>query len=350
MTNNDTLLAHLVPALTNQVEVAATKSLAFILNKSAHGRKALNELVKSGEFELDEVTRAEAEVPFDGGARVDVVCYDHADEPQLLMEAKFWASLGENQASAYFEYLDPGKPGVLMVVAPDRRIDALWPEILSQFNQTGLNLNELEAPHRCRLAKESGSKRRVMLISWAYLLDRIAEASDESVKSDIRQLRGLAQQQDDEAPLPLHPEDLSPQVGRRVEQLYRIADDATSRAIDKGLFLPTGNAAVAYRGGYGRSFVALDGQNPSWFGFEYKLWGSIGPSPLWVQLHVEHLRRVDDSTEVIDDPYGRSHLKWIPIELRTGAEHDLVVGDVLSQLERIVLRLRPEKGSRLSSH
>lgn len=340
MSDNDTLLAHLVPALTPQVEVAATKSLAFILNKSELCRLAVNDLVKVSDFELNPITHAAAEVEFKEKGRVDVVCYHRDDEFQLLIEAKFWASLGENQASAYFGYLDRGKPGMLMILAPDRRVEAIWPEALAQVKQTDADLEQLDSPGRSRLARCTKSQRRLIFVSWAQLLDHLSAANDQTVASDIEQLRGLAQKQDEEVPLPLHPEALSPQVGRRVEQLYRIVDDATARAIESKLVRPTGNAAVAYRGGYGRAFVAVDGQNPSWFGFEYKLWGTIGPSPLWVQVHAEHFRPVNDSTEVIDDPYGRSNFKWIPIKLPTGVEHDMVVGDVVLQLERIVRRLK----------
>ena len=339
MSDNDTLLAHLVPALTPQVEVAATKSLAFILNKSQPCRQALNELVRGNDFELSPVTHAAAEVEFEGEGRVDVVCYHSDDEFQLLIEAKFWASLGENQASAYFGYLDRDKPGMLMIVAPDRRVEAIWPEALAQVRQGDADLEQLASFGRSRLARCTKSQRRLMFVSWAQLLDRLKAANDQTVASDIEQLRGLAQKQDEEVPLPLHPEDLSPQVGRRLEQLFRIADDATARAIDSRLFQPTGNAAVAYRGGYGRAFVAVDGQNPSWFGFEYKLWGTIGPSPLWVQVHADHWRTGDGTIEAIDDIYGRSKLKWVPIRLKLGAEHDEVIADVVAQLKGIVDRL-----------
>lgn len=337
MSNNDTLLAHLVPALTPQVEVAATKSLAYILNKSEPCRQSLNDLVKGSTFELNPITHVAAEVEFEDQGRVDVVCY-HGDDYQILIEAKFWASLGEKQASGYFGYLKRDKPGMLMILAPERRTEAIWPEVLSQLEQAGCHLDALESPNRCRLAEESESKRRVMLISWAYLLDRMAEAGDEAAESDILQLRGLAQKQDEEVPLPLHADDLKPEIGRRLEQFHRIVDDASERARNCNWFEPTSRAANAYRGGYGRGFQPAAWQSAAWFGFEYGVWGVHGRSPLWVQVHTEDWPAGSLSAEALDDPYGRRNLKWIPIELRLGAEHDEVITDVVAQLKRIVDR------------
>ncbi len=43
----------------------------------------------------------------------------------------------------------------------------------------------------------SGTELQLTLVSWARLLDRMnALTGDDGVKSDIRQLRGLAQVQD----------------------------------------------------------------------------------------------------------------------------------------------------------
>ena len=54
MAEATTLLAYLVPRLTNRVEDAATDSLAFILNKSAPCRRALDRLLQDGDFSPDD--------------------------------------------------------------------------------------------------------------------------------------------------------------------------------------------------------------------------------------------------------------------------------------------------------
>ena len=45
MTDDDTLLAYLVPKLNRQVENAATDALGYILNKSTRCMEAMNNLL-----------------------------------------------------------------------------------------------------------------------------------------------------------------------------------------------------------------------------------------------------------------------------------------------------------------
>ena len=73
-----------------------------------------------------------------------------------------------------------------------------------------------------------------MLTSWRSLLGRMATkasaAADSHTETDIRQLQGLAEQQDEEAFLPLRQEELGPQLPRRVIDLTGLVDDAVNRA------------------------------------------------------------------------------------------------------------------------
>ena len=74
----------------------------------------------------------------------------------------------------------------------------------------------------------------LMLTSWRSLLGRMAAkvsaAADSHAEIDIRQLQGLAEQQDAEAFLPLKQEELGPQLPRRVIDLSGLVDDAVRRA------------------------------------------------------------------------------------------------------------------------
>ena len=46
------------------------------------------------------------------------------------MEAKFWAGLTENQPNAYLARLPlDERPAVLLFVAPEARLETLWPEL-----------------------------------------------------------------------------------------------------------------------------------------------------------------------------------------------------------------------------
>ena len=93
MTQEPTLLAHLVPRLTSQVENAATDAPAFILNSSAACRVALDRFIWDGDFGPEPITRVETQVTYEDGSQPDMVGYDQGGSKRLLVESKFWASL-----------------------------------------------------------------------------------------------------------------------------------------------------------------------------------------------------------------------------------------------------------------
>ena len=68
-----TLLAHLVPRLTCQVEDAATEALAFILNKSEACRRALGCFLQGEGLEPEAITRVATQIALADGSRPDVV-------------------------------------------------------------------------------------------------------------------------------------------------------------------------------------------------------------------------------------------------------------------------------------
>ncbi len=213
MAEQDTLLAYLVPKLTNQVENAATDALAFILNNSAACRSVLNNVLRDSDFNPEPIVSVQTQVIYQDGSRPDMVGYDQRGVKRLLVEAKFWASLGQRQASGYFEQLEEARPGVLLFIAPDSRIETLWTEIRRQMEngEASVQMELMKTDGRTRKAKIVGSDKRLMLVSWDQLLGSMAVAAasdDRRLTSDIQQLSGLAKSQDEEAFHPMHPEEL----------------------------------------------------------------------------------------------------------------------------------------------
>ena len=127
MGQESTLLAYLVPRLTNRGEDTATDALAFILNKSAACRGALDLLLRDDNFNLEPMTSFQTQVTCQDRSRPDMVGYDRSGGKRLLVESKFWASLLQGQASGYFGQLEEAGPGVLLFIAPGTRIETLWP-------------------------------------------------------------------------------------------------------------------------------------------------------------------------------------------------------------------------------
>lgn len=323
----DTLLAYLVPKLTSRVEDTATDALAFILNRSAACLGALDRLLRDQDFRMEPITAVRTQVTYEDGSRPDMAGYDRNGAKRLLVESKFWAGLLLGQADGYFELLDEAGPGVLLFIAPDSRIETLWAEIRRQMETSdkGIRLEIIETGDRTRRAGVVGSDKQLMLVSWTLLLDALAAAAsgDAKVSSDILQLRGLAQREDQEAFLPIHREELAPALPRRIRGLHRLINDVVDgRGVPQGWMSVEGFRATATSEGYGRYFrLTLTDvrDNQLFLGTNFRRWQE-GTTPLWLQIWVP--------------PLGFRE-KFIPVHLRTGLEYEAVLEDVVRQVRAV---------------
>ena len=353
MSKELTLLAYLVPRLTNRVEDAATDALAFILNKSPECRGALDDLLREGEgsFQLGAIARLDTQVTYKDGSRPDMVGYDKAGGKRLLVESKFWATLLEGQASGYFDQLDGKRPGVLLFIAPATRLEVLWGEIERQMQggSSEVSLEGIETSSQTRRAKVAGPDyegKRLMLVSWQMLLDRLAASASpgSQVAADIQQLRGLAQRQDDEAFQPIKKAELSPSVPRRLRWINQLIDDVVvSRGVGSG-WMSTKNVRVTpQREGYGRyfRFRSDNGEvipGDLFLGVNYHLWATNGDTPLWLRIYDSVPVSQDHLRDILASPVESGSSKGpydVPIYLMPEAEYERVLDDVVRQVKFI---------------
>ena len=324
MADGSTLMAYLVPRLTRQVENAATDALAYILNRSAGCMQALNDLLSEGGVTIEPIASVATQVTYEDGSRPDMAGYDVNKAKRLLVEAKFWASLLEDQASGYARQFDQPGPAVLMFISPEIRVPTLWAEITRQIKKQS-TLEPIDFALGVQRAKvidpkleEVGIELQLVLVSWARLLDRLdASTTNDRVRSDIHQLRGLAQTQDSQAFLPIHSEELSPKLGHRQVWYKQLVDDVVdSRGAPEGWIDIQGLRVTPQWYGYGRygRFPGVEGH--FWFGVNHERWAVEGDTPLW--LYVDH---------------GNQMKGWTPIYPKLGVEYHEVLDDVISQLK-----------------
>ena len=347
MVQESTLMAYLVPRLTNRGEDTATDALAFILNKSSGCRDALVLLLRDSSFHLESLNDFETQVTYEDGSRPDMVGYDPEGRIRLLVESKFWASLLQGQASGYFGQLEESGTGVLLFVAPSQRLETLWAEIRRQMEtgEDGVRLESLETTDQMRKARIAGSDKRLMLVSWTLLLDRLAAAvpSDSVVASDIRQLRGLCQREDDEAFQPINVQELGPSLARRVRWLNRLIDDVVDgRGVKDGWMSRRGLRATPQRDGYGRYFRFRNASGDVVPGdlflcVNFWLWATSGDTPLWLwiggSVPVDAGRLRQSVPSLVD--YGNYGTYDVPIYLTAGVEYERVLADVVRQIREI---------------
>ena len=341
MAKDVSLMAYLVPRLNSGVEDAATDALAFILNKSAPCRSALDRLL--GDSDLQPIATVRTQVTYKDGSRPDMIGYDESGAKRLIVESKFWASLLEGQASGYFGQLEEAGAGVLLFIAPGIRLDTLWAAVRRQMEsgEGRVQLEAVETAGQIRRAKVAGSDKRLMLVSWTHLLEKLDEAADDaSVKSDIRQLLGLARQQDDEAFRPVHPKELGIDLPRRIRGLNHLLDDVVDGyGVPQGWMDTSGVRATPQREGYGRYFRFTGVPGDLFLCVDYSLWATRADTPLWLRISHKVPVRAEKMRDRAPSPAGSIGQGWsafdVPIYLKTGVEYQDVLCDVIRQIREI---------------
>ena len=342
--DSSTMFAHIVTRLTNRTEDVAVEALGFILSRSAAARRALSDLLKLEGMDVGELTDAGTQVSDGTLARPDLAVYDRERKERVLIEAKFWAGLTENQPNAYLARLPlDERPAVLLFVAPEARIETLWPKlrrlIEPPFNWQSVETSD-DTEIKCALVDDG--TQYLALSSWRALLNRMlsfAMSSGDSIEADIRQLRALCEQQDQEAFLPLKPHELAPEIPRRMLQFNRLVDDAVELARERDI-VNTDRLNVTPRPhGYGR-YLRLGSTDANvwagaWFGIDYTLWARSRETPLWISFSSENFEGVitiDELRNRLGNDIWANTPNSIPFHLTTGVEYQKVLADVVERM------------------
>lgn len=312
MPDNQTLLAHLALKMASHPENIAVEALGHILSTSPAAVRALEDILRTGGAEVGKIAQIQTQDSDEEGGRPDLAGRDADGTKRMLIEAKFWAGLTERQPVKYLKrLLKQDQPSVLLFVAPAKRFEVLWNELCRLVKAANLNLVPGQTEEADLRSSVVDSKCYLMLTSWATLLEHMASrastAGESHVECNIQQLRGLAQQMDEDAFLPLRRDELGPEFPRRVLHLQRLIEDATSRLRDAGV-VDTARRNVAARAqDYGR-YMRLGGVEV-WFGVRFDLWAQHRDVPLWLYFYenpaetrhrLESLRQ-GDPTRVIEN-------------------------------------------------
>ena len=257
----------------------------------------------------------------------------------MLVEAKFWAGLTDNQPNAYLDRLpNDGRAAALLIVAPEARLETLWAELCRLAG-----CQPTEATGNPRSAAIAGNKR-LILLSWRVLLDSLSTQAaiqgDPLIEADIAQLRALCQRQDEDAFLPLRVDELAPAFPRRLLQLNRLIDDATELAKQARIANTERLARAAQTYGYGR-YLKL-GQADSdvwagaWFGIHQELWASRRETPIWLVVSAwEDTLPLPELRRRLGEDIWAGTESAIPIHLPTGVERDTVLNAIVERLRCI---------------
>jgi hypothetical protein len=175
-----TLLGHLAFCrLTTQVEDLATEALGYILGTSETSRSVLRRHVGRCGVVLPERLAFVTQAVGVDEERPDIVGRSSDGVEHVLIEAKFWAGLTDNQPIRYLDRLPQG--GVLLFVVPDKRLHSCWSELLVRCDREHRAYTAaLDVAGNDMPAASLHGDKRLALTTWRRLLDEILNATRDS--------------------------------------------------------------------------------------------------------------------------------------------------------------------------
>ena len=264
---NHSLFGHLAYSFSASPENLATEALAYVLYTSDAARQGLAKVLVHAGLGDDHELRFTTQVTGEEGDRPDLVGRDKEGYERVIIEAKFWAGLTDNQPVQYISRIGSARSGLVLFIAPKARFNSLWPELLRRCETDKLLLSGAIEEHlgtdhtRVRL----NESRWLSVISWHQLITILNEAcssrNDLDGRMNLEQLRGLCDKMEAEGFLPIRAEELAPTIPRRVIQFSELATQVVERAIARKIAQRAVGKNVVWSDGIRWCPLSLKGNN-----------------------------------------------------------------------------------------
>jgi hypothetical protein len=343
----DRILGYLAGRFTVSDENVASEAMTWILGQSAYARSAVITLVREAGATLPADLTFLGQVGDPDTGRPDIVARDANSRNRLLIEAKFAAALTENQPNGYLSQLPNNAEGVLLVVAPERRIPTLWVELVRAAFPSAAPPALSFQPSSELLSVWAPTGQLLALTSWRHLLDRIRANLDNHgevpLARDLEQVKALTDRMDQRTYVPARPSDLDARTGQLINQLSRIIDGVHRKANAPQLYEKLGRAS------HGRIFYGwyLRGRisgKAAWVGFLPRAWAEFGMTPLWMRFKSSDAwsrQRLTESLSPLNDDGGPGVFEdgtdsfLIPLLIPVYAGEADVVSSVANQVSTV---------------
>lgn len=328
-------------------EVAATRSVAFLLEEPLLRRATTDYLTERSGVALSEVERFVTEAVNLAGNRTDLEGLDGSGKPRLVIEAKFSAHLPESQVAGYMA--DQAMrlradgcsvPGLIVVLVPESRTLEAQRKLESaaaahSAGVTGVVMNWTE-----------------LITAWQQAL-KGEESATAGLRNDIDQLSSLFEALSGMVVAPLAQ---AAQGGggwrQRLDDLVKVIDLVTAVM---GPGNPSGSDATLWHRRYFESgYVDAQGHRvgAAGAGIQYDF-ADEGTTPLWVRFHkatpgfagIRDRLSVSIYREVLR--HDHQHL-WVPLTIDSDMPGSDLVADLVGQIKAIQDALATGDGSRIA--
>ena len=348
------LLGQFYTRIKGSQEDIASEGLTYILSKSRAARVTLQRIIEiECGLVLPDITYVSQNIGLKL-ERPDISGSDTNGSERIIIEAKFWASLTDNQPVEYLNRLP--KESVLLFICPNLRVRPIFGEVLKRLTSAGLEYKSESEGHIISLPNE----KSIVIKKWDEILGAVkislSKENDPTLVSDINQIIGFCNTIDNEAFLPISSDDLSPRIARRINSYCDLIDKVTEELKKRGVADTDGLRATGQKYGYSRFFKIRS------FGIglnvKFESWARDADTPFWLYLSVisenekEWLRSDQLSQAVFD--FGNQHgYTIVPDSNNVGfvalfplidKTEDLVVNDMANQIIFIIDKIINKMG------
>jgi hypothetical protein len=335
--HHESILAHLAPLLTNQIENVATDALAHLLLQYHFLADAFREYISSMMVDLAGNLSFTTQARWQDNAIPDLVGQDEQGRYLLIIESKFWARLTSNQPATYIDRLPPDKPALLLFIAPASRIPTLWKELMSRCTAI-LPREELKGEIKGEIRNLLlNNKHTLSLISWENLfgvLARKAKAvNDQYAISDIWQLQSLCARIDEEAFKPISEEELTSPTKIRIAQYRELIDELIVRLVDSNIVSIKGYQATPGPDYYKR-YMTINGFHNWCIEYNERYRRQHPETSLWLTTTITpQVAAMLSKLSLVGHKQGKQLL--VPMEIPIGVERESVMISLMEQVKKV---------------
>ena len=340
----ESLLGQFYNRIKGSQEEIASESLTYILKKSIRARQTINQIINlSTGLSFTDLSYTTQKVG-DKLERPDISGIDENGKEVLIIEAKFWASLTNNQPNEYLNRL--GDNTILMFLVPTLRIRAIYEEVLIRVNE---NFLDIETDTDNRKIRINSTNKFIIIKSWNEVLNiiksELIQENNQNMISDIDQIIGFCETIDKNSFQPIADVDLSPSIPKKINSYYDIVDKVVDEIkIRSGKVSTKGLIKTPQRYGYRRYFRF--GNFGLGLGLKMDLWAVYADTPFWMSVQI-----ISENSWIMTDKFKRKcerfalqeNLKLIEkngelsfsLKPKLNETEDKVINDLADQIEFI---------------
>ncbi len=341
--NMQSLLGQFYNRIKGSQEDIASESLTYILNKSSRARQTINQIININTgLKFSDLSYKTQSVG-DKLERPDISGIDENKTEVLLIEAKFWASLTNNQPNGYINRL--GDDTVLIFLVPSLRVRSVYEEVLRRIKD---NYSEITSDSKNQQIKINSTNQHILIKSWNEILNivrsELLQENNQILISDIDQIIGFCDTIDKNSFQPIIDSDLSPEIPKKINSYYEIVDkvvDEIKNRTDKAS--TNGLQKTPQKYGY-RRYFSIENFGMG-MGLKMELWAEYADTPFWISI-VENKkgwtstekfkRKCEEVASQLNRKFIEEHYDiYFSLKPPLNETEDIVINNLADQIELI---------------